>query len=234
MGARGPRERQARESEYELAKNDRLINTHARRMVDEQADLPFRYLRLRGFLRRCLGSCTGPSPGEENGGVGAGVSPKTALAVGLQVDADALPEELKASDQGGRVNLDDPRQLSPCSIECRPQGDRQVRRCWQIRSMGIMCAFCHSTSITLSPPESENGWTAGQPDLNVGLIVSLAPNLIHSPISCMSDVATVKAVLNSWGPGRYDAILDKDGKALPARWRTSRHADSARVRSQPA
>jgi len=28
------------------------------------------------------------------------------------------------------------------------------------------------------------------------------------------DVATVKKVLNSWGPGRFDALLDKDGKAL--------------------
>ena len=27
------------------------------------------------------------------------------------------------------------------------------------------------------------------------------------------DVATVKAVLNSWGPGRYDAELNMDGKA---------------------
>ena len=28
------------------------------------------------------------------------------------------------------------------------------------------------------------------------------------------DVATVKKVLNSWGPGRFDAELDKDGKAF--------------------
>jgi hypothetical protein len=30
--------------------------------------------------------------GEKNGGVGPGVSPKTALSVGLKVDADALPD----------------------------------------------------------------------------------------------------------------------------------------------
>jgi hypothetical protein len=29
-----------------------------------------------------------------------------------------------------------------------------------------------------------------------------------------ADVATVKKVLNSWGPGRFDAELDKDGKAM--------------------
>jgi hypothetical protein len=28
------------------------------------------------------------------------------------------------------------------------------------------------------------------------------------------DVETVKKVLNAWGPGRFDALLDKDGKAL--------------------
>src|SRR5690349_25079460 len=34
--------------------------------------------------------------GEKNGGVGPGVSPKTALSVGLKVDADALPASLTA------------------------------------------------------------------------------------------------------------------------------------------
>src|SRR6202049_2887049 len=32
--------------------------------------------------------------GEKNGGIGAGVSPKTALSVGLKVDSDALPNAL--------------------------------------------------------------------------------------------------------------------------------------------
>jgi hypothetical protein len=42
------------------------------------------------------------------GGVGAGVSPKTALAVGLKVDSEALPNRLVKDLQKGRVNLDDP------------------------------------------------------------------------------------------------------------------------------
>ncbi len=46
--------------------------------------------------------------GEKNGGVGPGVSPKTALAVGLKVDADALPAKRRRRHQGGKVNLDDP------------------------------------------------------------------------------------------------------------------------------
>lgn len=52
----------------------------------------------------------------------------------------------------------------------------------------------------------------GARDLNVGAIVSLAPNL--QPFSDLLgvDVATVKKVLGSWGPGCFDAELDKDGK----------------------
>ena len=45
---------------------------------------------------------------EKNGGVGPGVSPKTALSVGLKVDADALPDALKQQIKAGKVNLDDP------------------------------------------------------------------------------------------------------------------------------
>src|SRR4026209_240503 len=46
--------------------------------------------------------------GEKNGGVGPGVSPKTALSVGLKVDADALPDTLKKQIKAGKGNLDDP------------------------------------------------------------------------------------------------------------------------------
>jgi|SRR5262245_9817721 len=46
--------------------------------------------------------------GAKNGGVGPGVSPKTALSVGLKVDADALPKSLKEQLKAGKVDLDDP------------------------------------------------------------------------------------------------------------------------------
>src|SRR3954465_8118074 len=46
--------------------------------------------------------------GAANGGVGPGVSPKTALSVGLKVDADAIPAALAAQIKAGQVNLDDP------------------------------------------------------------------------------------------------------------------------------
>ncbi|HKQ68945.1 MAG TPA: hypothetical protein VJT73_06390, partial [Polyangiaceae bacterium] len=46
--------------------------------------------------------------GAAHGGVGAGVTPKAALGIGLKVDADALPPALAAQIVAGQVNLDDP------------------------------------------------------------------------------------------------------------------------------
>src|SRR5947209_3878102 len=46
--------------------------------------------------------------GSRFGGVGGGVSPKTALAVGLKIDVDAVPSDLAAQLKAGAVNLDDP------------------------------------------------------------------------------------------------------------------------------
>src|SRR5690242_2827531 len=46
--------------------------------------------------------------GAANGGVGPGVSPKTALSVGLKVDSTALPAAVKQGIANGTVNLDDP------------------------------------------------------------------------------------------------------------------------------
>lgn len=46
--------------------------------------------------------------GVKLGGVGPGVSPTTALAVGLKVDVDALSPDLVQALQKGQVNLNDP------------------------------------------------------------------------------------------------------------------------------
>jgi hypothetical protein len=154
--------------------------------------------------------------GEKNGGVGPGVSPKTALSVGLKVDADALPTALKKQPAAGKVNLDDPattiallklNAVVGVTTFANPDGS--------VKSMGIQCAFCHSTVDNSFAPGIGNrldGWA--NRDLNVGAIVSLAPNLKPFTDLLGVDVATVKKVLASWGPGRYDAFLNKDGKAF--------------------
>ena len=154
--------------------------------------------------------------GENNGGVGPGVSPKTALSVGLKVDADALPQALKNSLKAGKVNLDDPATTlallklnSVVGVTAISDSDGSVK------SMGIQCAFCHSTVDDSFAPgigRRLDGWAAR--DLNVGVIVSLAPNLKPFTDLLGVDVETVKKVLTSWGPGRFDAELDKDGKGF--------------------
>ena len=154
--------------------------------------------------------------GAKLGGLGPGVSPKTALDVGLKVDLDALPSALVKQLKAGKVNLDDPATtLALLKLNAvvgvtgffDPKGG--------LRSMGIQCAFCHSTVNDSFAPgigQRLDGWA--NRDLNVGLIVSLAPNLNPFTELLGVDEATVKKVLNSWGPGRFDAELDKDGKAL--------------------
>src|SRR3954470_8261330 len=46
--------------------------------------------------------------GAKLGGVGPGVSPKTALAVGLKVDVDALPPKVLEALKHGSLDLNDP------------------------------------------------------------------------------------------------------------------------------
>lgn len=155
--------------------------------------------------------------GKNHGGIGGGVSPATALAVGLKVDVDALPKEIQHVIGRGEVDLNDPAvTLALLKLDAvlgikatlRYDGDG-------IESMGVTCALCHSTVDDSFAPgigHRLDGWP--NRDLNVGLIVSLAPNLQPIADLLLTDVTTVKRVLTSWGPGRYDAWLDKDGKAF--------------------
>src|SRR5262249_22680609 len=154
--------------------------------------------------------------GEKNGGVGGGVSPKTALSVGLKVDSDALPDGLKQQIKAGKVNLDDPATtLALLKLNAVVGVTGLFDKSGGIRSMGIQCSFCHSSvddSFIPGIGKRLDGWA--NRDLNVGAIVSLAPNL--KPFTDLLGVSaeTVKKVLGSWGPGCFDAELDKDGKGL--------------------
>jgi len=50
------------------------------------------------------------------GGVDPGVSPRTALAVGLKVDLDSLPEAFVQQIKEGKIDLDDPAALRRCRL----------------------------------------------------------------------------------------------------------------------
>lgn len=154
--------------------------------------------------------------GAANGGVGPGVSPRTALAVGLKVDADALPPTLVEDLKKGRVDLDDPATtLALLKLNAVVGVTGFFNEEGRLRSLGIQCALCHSTvDDSLAPGIGRrlDGWP--NRDLNVGAITGLAPNL--KPVADLlgTDVATVQKVLSSWGPGKFDAELFLDGKAF--------------------
>jgi len=81
--------------------------------------------------------------------------------------------------------------------------------------MGTQCALCHSTvdnSGGFGIGNRLDGWA--NRDLNVGAIVGLSPNLKPVADVLGADVATVKKVLASWGPGKFDAEVFLDGKAF--------------------
>jgi hypothetical protein len=154
--------------------------------------------------------------GEALGGVGPGVSPNTALAVGLKVDVAALPKTLRQNLAAGRVNLDDPATtVALLKLKAVVGVTGFFDSSGNLVSMGIQCALCHSTVDNSFAPgigQRLDGWA--NRDLNVGAIVALAPNLQPFADVLGVDEATVRQVLLSWGPGKFDAELILDGKAF--------------------
>jgi len=195
---------------------DRQITENSRRMLDEGKQI-FRYdtfgdeafwsdkLKLHQAIQ-----------GSKFGGVGPGVSPKTALAVGLKVDMDALPADLVAKIKRGEVNLDDPATtLALIKLDSVLGVKGTFNHDGSLKAIGLSCAVCHSTVDDAFAPgigHRLDGWP--NQDLNVGAIVSLAPDLSALTSLLQVDEATVKKVLASWGPGKYDAELNLDGKAF--------------------
>ena len=153
--------------------------------------------------------------GAKNGGVGPGVSPKTALELGLKVDAAALPDPVVQALKAGKVDLDDPATTLALLKANAVVGVKGIfDASGKITAMGITCAFCHSTVDNSFAPgigKRLDGWP--NRDLNVGAIVSAAPNLKPLTDYLGVDKATLLKVLASWGPGKYDAEINQDLKA---------------------
>jgi hypothetical protein len=153
--------------------------------------------------------------GEDNGGVGPGVSPNTALDVGLKVDVEAVPAAVAQALSKGMVDLDDPASTLVLLKANAVVGLTGTFDGDELTSIGIQCAFCHSTVDDSFAPgigKRLDGWP--NRDLNVGAIISLAPDLSALTSLLDVDLATLKKVLASWGPGKFDAELFLDGKAF--------------------
>ncbi len=177
---------QAQAAQNARSDNDRQINAHAHRMIEQGRQI-FRYdtfgdeqlwtdvLRMHEVI--------------------AAVSPATALAVGLKVDVEALPKELIAALRAGQVDLTAPAVTVELLRLNAVVGVRGTVSAGQLTSVGITCALCHSSvdnSFTTGIGRRLDGWA--NTDLNVGAIVALSPAL---------DAAT-QAEFNDWGPGKYD------------------------------
>jgi cytochrome c553 len=135
------------------------------------------------------------------------VSPTTALGVGLKVDANALPAEVKAGILNKTIDLDAPATTvvllklgAVLGVVGQVDGTNTLTR------VGVTCALCHSTVDNSFAPgigARLDGWP--NRDLNVGKIIALSP----------TPKPEQKQVYNSWGPGKYDPRFNIDGKNIP-------------------
>jgi mono/diheme cytochrome c family protein/predicted small lipoprotein YifL len=142
--------------------------------------------------------------------IASAVDPTTALAVGLKVDADALPPEVQQGIKNGSIDLKSPQTtvtllklnaVVGLAGQVETVGGKDV-----LKRVGITCALCHSTvddSFAKGIGKRLDGWP--NRELNPGAIIALSPVLN----------AAQKAVYNSWGPGKYDPRFNIDGKNGP-------------------
>ena len=173
--------------------------------------------------------------GEANGGVGPGHQP----AAG----ARARPEGRHRRDPRGRGRGARPgrgRSRRPGEHAGAAEGQRRGRRDRLLRrgrrrltSVGIQCALCHSTVDDAYAPgigHRLDGWP--NRDLDVGAIVAAAPDLTRlRRDAARSPRPTVKKAAAGWGPGKFDAELNLDGKAFRPDGKTAATLHPAGVRA---
>ncbi len=154
--------------------------------------------------------------GKKFGGVGRGISLRAAVNLGLKVNADRLPKSVVSQLRSGQLNLDDPAvTLALLKLQAVVGVTGFFNSDGSLRSVGLQCAICHSTvdnALTFGCGSLLDGWA--NRDLDIGALAAQAPNL--QPIADLleTDVPMVRTVLNSWGPGKFDAELFLDGKAF--------------------
>ena len=137
----------------------------------------------------------------------AGLSPTMALGVGLKVDADALPEAVKAGIVDKSIDLDAPATtVALIELDAVVGVKGEVDAAGNLTRVGITCALCHSTVDNSFAPgigRRLDGWP--NRDLKVGAIVALSKRITPAQ----------RAVYESWPAGKYDPRFNIDGKNIP-------------------
>jgi mono/diheme cytochrome c family protein len=139
------------------------------------------------------------------------IDPTTALAVGLKVDAEALPAAVVQGIQSGAISLTSPATtvallklnavLGVVGTVTSENGQDTLTR------VGITCALCHSTvddSFSKGIGKRLDGWP--NRDLDPGAIIALSPAVPEA----------ARAVYTSWGHGKYDPRYNQDGLDGPS------------------
>lgn len=149
------------------------------------------------------------------------LTPRQALELGFKVDSQALPPAVIDAIKNGKVNLNDPTvTLLLIKLNAVLGVKGFFNESGTLKSVGLTCAVCHSTvDDSIAPSIGRRIDGLANRDLNVGAIAASAPNLqpvvdllrlVHPAITADQ----VRAVLNSWGPGKFDAELFLDGEAF--------------------
>ena len=159
--------------------NDQIISNNAQELLKQGKEI-FRYDTFgdEAFWGDAL-HLHQAIAGEKQGGVGPGVSPKTALAVGLKVDLDALPASLVDQLKAGKVNLDDPATtLALLKLNAVVGVTGPLRQPGEtgVNGNSVLLMSFHRRRRAGPRHRSPPGWMGGS-RLELGAIVSLSPNL---------------------------------------------------------
>jgi mono/diheme cytochrome c family protein len=137
--------------------------------------------------------------------------PTAALKLGLKVDAEAVPADVLAS-----ADLEAPETTVALLELGAVVGVRATVLDGEVTRIGITCALCHS-SVDDSVAAGIGKRLDGHPNrqLDPGAIIAATPGVGALAESLGITTAMLKTVLNSWGPGRYDARTNQDGESFP-------------------
>ncbi|HEU4578505.1 MAG TPA: c-type cytochrome [Polyangiaceae bacterium] len=139
-----------------------------------------------------------------NEAIEAALDPVTALSLGLQVDAEALPPGiLETADLNAPATT-----VALIGLNAVLGVRGEVDSAGNLVRVGVTCALCHSrVDDSVMPGIGQRLDGFANRALDPGAIIALAPAL--------ADEAEQLAVLRSWGPGRYDARWNQDGINAP-------------------